>query len=322
MRKILLLLPLAVVLLFPNTGFGQAKVGTAGAQFLEIGVSARAMGMGEAFLGVADDASVLYYNPAALSLLSQKEAIFTHIDYPAEINYEFAGLVVPAPSIAGTFGISFYMLGMDDMEVTGYYSRTGIDTVRNTGQTFTAKDYALGVSYGAGLTDRFSLGITLKYIAQYIEEESATGWAADIGTYYDTGFRNFKICMALANFGPDMKFIEEPYPLPIDFRFGTSIDVINSASSQLTFAAQASHPNDNLEKYNFGLEYWYNSMFAVRAGKKFNYDYYDESDAFGGMTFGAGARLMISDYQLALDYAYQDLGWLDSVNRFSLGLKF
>lgn len=315
MRKILLLLPLAIVLLIPNMSFGQAKVGTAGAQFLEIGVSARAMGMGEAFLGVADDASVLYYNPAALSLLGQKEIILTHIDYPADINYEFAGLAIPTPSFAGTFGISFYMLGMDDMPVTGYNSRTG-------GQTFTAKDYALGISYGAGLTDRFSLGVTLKYIAQYIEKESAMGWAADIGTYYDTGFRNFKICMALANFGPDMKFIEEPYPLPIDFRFGTSIDVVNTASSQLTFAAQGSHPNDNLEKYNFGLEYWYNSMFAIRAGKKFNYDYYDESDTFGGMTFGAGAKFMLSDYQLALDYAYQDLGWLDSVNRFSLGLKF
>jgi hypothetical protein len=320
MKKILLILPLAAVLLIPSIGYGQAKVGTAGAQFLEIGVSARAIGMGEAFLGVADDASVLYYNPAGLSLLTQKEAMFTHIDYPAEINYEFAGLVLPAPQFAGTFGISFYMLGMDDMAVTGYNSRTG--TFGGTGQTFTAKDYALGFSYGAGLTDRFSLGLTVKYVAEYIEEESAVGWAADIGTYYDTGFRNFKICMALTNFGPDMKFIEEPYPLPIDFKFGTSIDVVNSASSQLTFAAQGSHPSDNLEKYNFGLEYWYNSMFAVRVGKKFNYDYYDESDTFGGMTYGAGARLMISGWQLALDYAYQDLGWLDSVNRFSLGLKF
>jgi hypothetical protein len=320
MRKIFLLLPLAAVLLLPNTGFGQAKVGTAGAQFLEIGVSARAMGMGEAFLGVADDASALYYNPASLSLISQKEVLFTHIEYPAEINYEFAGLVFPAPSLGGSFGASFYMLGMDDMAVTGYNSRTG--TIGNTGQTFTARDYALGLSYGAGLTDRFSLGVTLKYIAQYIEEESATGWAADLGTYYDTGFRNFKICMSLANFGPDMKFIDESYPLPIDFRFGTSIDVINSASSQLTFAAQASHPNDNLEKYNFGLEYWYSEMFALRVGKKINYDYYEESDAFGGMTFGAGARFMVSELQLSLDYAYQDLGWLDSVNRFSLGLKF
>jgi hypothetical protein len=128
--------------------------------------------------------------------------------------------------------------------------------------------------------------------------------------------------MVLANFGPDMKFITEPYPLPIDFRFGTSIDVLNTSNSRLIFAAQGSHPNDNLEKYNFGLEYWFNDMFALRTGKKFNYDYYDEDDAAGGMTFGAGARVPISSIMVSVDYAYQDMGWLDSVNRFTFGLKF
>ena len=88
-----------------------------------------------------------------------------------------------------------------------------------------------------------------------------------------TGFRNFKICMVLANFGPDMTFIEEPFPLPIDFRFGTSIDLINTETSRMIAAAMGSHPSDNLEKYNFGLEYWYNDMFALRFGKKFNTDF-------------------------------------------------
>jgi hypothetical protein len=128
--------------------------------------------------------------------------------------------------------------------------------------------------------------------------------------------------MTLANFGPDMKFITEPYALPIDFRFGTAIDVIDIPNSRLTFAAQASHPNDNLEKYNFGLEYWFNNMFALRVGKKFNYDYYEESDFGGGMTFGAGAKLPISTHNLTIDYAYQDMGWLDSANRFTLGFRF
>ena len=316
MKKILLLLPLAVLLLVPNISYGQAKVGTAGAQFLEIGVSARAMGMGEAFLGIADDASVLYYNPGALPLISQREVILTHIDYPAEINLEYAGIVYPMPNLGGAVGVSFTMLGMDDMNVTDYSSADG------TGQTFTANDYAVGFAYGAGLTDRFSVGINLKYIAQFIEEESAQGWAADIGTYYDTGFRNFKICMVLANFGPDMTFIDEPYPLPIDFRFGTSIDVINTSSSRMIFAAMGSHPSDNLEKYNFGVEYWYNDMFALRFGKKFNVDYYPESDFEKGLTYGAGLRIPISTSQLSVDYAYQDLGWLESVNRFTLGIRF
>ena len=316
MKKIVLLLPLAVLLLWPNLSFGQAKVGTAGAQFLEIGVSARAIGMGEAFLGVADDASALYYNPGGLSLLTQKEVIFTHIDYPADIKYEYAGYVMPAPSIVGTLGFSFAMLHMNDIDVTNY------SAPRGTGQKYTSTDYAAGLTYSAGLTDRFSVGITAKYIRQDLAGYSASGWAADLGTYYDTGFRNFKICMAIANFGPDMKFIADSYPLPIDFRFGSAIDVIQSDNSRLVLSVQASHPNDNLEKYSAGAEYWFQEKYAVRIGKKFNYDFYDKGDAGGGLTFGAGLRLPFSSYRITADYAYQDLGYLDSVNRFSLGIRF
>jgi hypothetical protein len=316
MKKIILLLPLAALLLLPGLAFGQAKVGTAGAQFLEIGVSARAVGMGEAFLGVADDASALYYNPGALSLLTKKEVIFTHVQYPAGIQYEFVGFVMPVPSLAGSFGAAFYALHTDNMPVTSYKSPRG------NGQTWTARDYAMALSYSAGLTDRFSFGITVKHITQLLAVYKATGWAMDLGTYYDTGFRNFKICMAISNFGPDMEFISEEYPLPIDFRFGTAIDVVQTENSRLVAAVQASHPNDNLEKYNAGLEYSFNDMFALRFGKKFNYDYYDKGKNSVGLTFGAGAAFNLSSYRLNVDYAYQDLGYLDGVNRFTFGFRF
>ena len=206
MKKFVLILPLAVLLLYPSLSFGQAKVGTAGAQFLEIGVSARAIGMGEAFLGVADDASALYYNPGGLSLLTQKEVAFTHvITLPASI-MSSSGWSCRLRSLAGTFGAAFYMLTMDDIPVTNYKYPSG------TGQTFTSSDYAFGLTYSAGLTDRFSVGITAKYITQLLATYKATGWAADLGTYYDTGFRNFKICMSIANFGPDMTFITRFLP--------------------------------------------------------------------------------------------------------------
>jgi len=316
MKKYVLLLPLAALLLWPSLSFGQAKVGTAGAQFLEIGVSARAIGMGEAFLGVADDASALYYNPAGLSLLTKNEVVFTHIEYPADIQYEFVGFVMPVPSLAGSIGAAVYALHMDDIKVTDY------SAPRGTGQTYTSTDLAAGLTYSAGLTDRFSVGMTIKYISQYLAGYKATGWAADLGTYYDTGFRNFKICMTIANFGPDMKFITDSYPLPIDFRFGTAIDVLQTDRSRLIASVQASHPNDNLEKYSGGLEYWLNDMFALRMGKKFNYDYYEKDDFGGGITFGAGLKAPLMGVLLTVDYAYQDLGYLDTANRFSLGVKF
>ncbi|MCJ7507099.1 MAG: PorV/PorQ family protein, partial [candidate division Zixibacteria bacterium] len=244
-----LLLGCMLFLLLPALAFGQAKVGTAGAQFLKIGVSARAVGMGEAFLAISDDASAIYYNPAGLVQLNGLEVMASHIDYPAGINYEFLG--VAYPRFGGVWGLGFYMLNTGDMPLTDYFSPLDEDPY-SSGQTFTAKEYALALSYGVSLTDRFSVGLTFKFIDELYEEERASGWAADAGTLYNTGFRGFKIAMAISNFGPDLKFIELSHPLPMNFKFGGSMDVIKSGSHKATIGLEGSHPNDNLEKFNGG----------------------------------------------------------------------
>jgi long-subunit fatty acid transport protein len=330
MSKNTLIAALAILLCLPVFAFGQAKVGTAGAQFLKIGVSARSAGMGDAFIGVANDASALYYNPAGIANLENREIAATHIEYPADIQYEFIGLVWPTPQWYGAIGLATYWLHTDDMLKTDYRHPRG------TGQTFSAADMAMAFTYGASLTDHLSIGLSFKYINQLLETERAHGWATDAGIYYQTGYRDFKLCMMLANFGPDMKFIEETYPLPMDFRFGSSINIIQSDMNKLTFALQASRPNDNLERFNGGLEYWYNDMFALRVGKKFNYDFgkngflqsggFDDRQSFSGLTsgitFGGGIKVPVSSYALQVDYAYQDMGFLDTVHRVTLDLKF
>ena len=193
----------------------------------------------------------------------------------------------------------------------------GHGTMAGTGRDFSYQDLAMSMSYGRYLTDRFSLGVTVKYIGEKAGNyASANGWSADVGTSYDTGFRNFKIAMVIMNFGPDLKFIERAYPLPINFKFGGTIDVVQSTSNVLTLAAEGSHPSDNLEKYNAGLEYTFQDRFSLRGGYRFNYD----SD---GLTFGAGLRLPFAkDREIRVDYAYQDMGLLNQAHRFSLGIAF
>jgi len=315
MRKILTLpLILFLLSLLPGLCFGQAKVGTSGAQFLEIGVSARAVGMGEAFIGLVDDASAVYYNPAGLTQLEDREVILTHVDYPADINYEFAGLAYPTPRFGGVWGLAFYALDAGDMDRREPL-KAGLGGVAITGETFSAKDYALAVSYARNLTDRFSLGITFKFLEELYEEERASGWGMDIGTLYRTGFRGFKIAMVLSNFGPDLKFILEDYPLPINFKFGGCIDVFTQDQHRAVFNLEGSHPSDNLERYNAGLEYWYKNMFALRVGQKFEYD-------TGGFSAGGGVRFGLGNHNLKLDYGYHDFGYLDNIHRFSLGFNF
>ncbi len=302
----------------PSQVAAQAKVGTTGAQFLELGVSARAMGMGEAFTAVANDVSAVYYNPAGLTALLGREVMLTYIDMPADVQYGVAAVGFPLESIGGVLGIGVYALTSGEM--VEYTYAMGVDDpssgVQGTGRTFAWNDFAVSASYGRYLTDRFSIGFSLRYIGEFVHDYSASGWSADVGTSYDTGYRGFKLAMAITNFGPDMQFIDKDYPLPISFRFGGTINVVESMDHVVTMAAEGSHPSDNLEKYNAGLEYVFKDMFSLRVGGRFNYD-------TDGFTAGAGFRLPYGDDgEIRFDYAYQDFGMLTEVHRFTMAFAF
>ncbi len=317
-KSVLLSIILAVCLAMAMSSsvMGQAKVGTTGAQFLELGVSARAMAMGEAFTAVVDDISAVYYNPAALTTLFGKEATFTYINMPADVGFGFVGAGLPLESVGGVVGVGIYGLTSGDIIETTYERGVVSPTLAGTGRTFAWRDMAVGLSYGRYLTDRFSIGFSVKYINESVHDYSSNGWSADVGTIYDTGFRGFKIGMAITNFGPDMRFINVNYPLPINFKFGASINVIEQVDHYVTIAAEGWHPSDNLEKYNVGVEYVFKDMFALRAGSRFNYD-------VDGLTAGGGIRVPFNEEQeISIDYAYQDFGILTQVHRFSLSFAF
>jgi hypothetical protein len=305
----------ACVALLPGLAWSQAKVATTGYQFLEIGVGARAIGMGEAFVALADDASAIYYNPAGLTQLSGPQATFDYVRYVADIDYAFAGIAFPAGSIGGYFGVGLYALDAGDILKTTY-----ADPYGKSGEYFGFQDFAATFSYGRNLTDRFSVGTTVKLITEKLEQFRSIVWAADVGTSYNTGYRGFTISMVISNFGPDghvthptIDYPADDTPLPINFKFGSSIRMIDGGVHKAILAAEGSHPADNLEKYQAGVEYWYNEMFALRVGGKFNYD-------IGGLTAGAGLRLPWGDRDLRVDYGFQEFGVLGDNHRWSVTL--
>ena len=84
----------------------------------------------------------------------------------------------------------------------------------------------------------------------------------------------------------------------------------------VTFAAEGSHPSDNLEKYNAGLEYTFLERFTLRGGSRFNYDE-------DGFTAGGGIRVPFGEEsEIRFDYAFQDFGVLTEVHRFTMSLAF
>lgn len=301
---------LALLVILPGQAFGQAKVGTAGAKFLDIGISARAMGMGEAYGAIANDVSAVYYNPAGLTQIYSREAMFTHIDYPADINFEFAAIALPWEAASGVVAIAFYNLRSGDIPLTTYAHPEG------TGEQFQANDYAITFTYSRNLTEHFSLGTTIKALGEYYDNESATGWAADVGTIYDTGYRGFKIAMSIVNFGPDMKMIQQEYPLPINFKFASSFNFVESPDHLAVFALEGAHPSDNLEQYNAGIEYWFRDKFSLRVGNRFNYD-------TDGFTAGAGLKWPFGETsEIRVDYSFQEMGDLREIHRFSFAFAF
>jgi hypothetical protein len=211
--------------------------------------------------------------------------------------------------VGGHVGWAYY--GLD----AGRIDRTNYSFPYGDGTTFGAKDYALSVSYGRFLTDRFSVGMTFKLVDELLEIERASGWSADVGTIYNTGFRNFKITMMIANFGPNMKHISEDFPLPIEFRFGGAVDFLDNPSHHATLAVEGSHPSDNRERYAMGVEYMFNDFAVFRIGNRFQRD-------LGGLSAGGGIAFDMLGLGARLDYSYQDFGALDKIQRYGLTLDF
>ncbi|RMH71626.1 MAG: hypothetical protein D6675_06335 [Gemmatimonadetes bacterium] len=315
MKKGIMLLSLLLTLmfLFPTSALALDKVAQSGVQFLKIGVGARAVGMGEAFVAVADDPTALYWNPAGLVNVEGKAFTVSYNKWIAETTHSFVGYAQYFPGL-GTFGISFVNFSVGEIDET----EPGIGL---TGRTYGASDFMAGLSYSRRLTDKFSVGGTLKMINSYIADESAAGWAADVGTLYDTGFRTIRLGMVIQNFGGDIKYIGEDTPLPITFKAGVAMDLLNRDAHAVTGSIEMRHPNDNAETVQMGGEYWFNNMVATRLGYRYNYD-------AGGLTAGFGVRLDIGGSQFELDYSYTDMGeylgpnFGDNPQRIGATLKF
>lgn len=308
----------------PTVLGGASRAGTAGAQFLQIGVSARSAGMGETVVAFVEDASSAYYNPGALALINQRQAFFNHTNLSAGLAHFFGSYVQPVNGI-GTFALSAIVLTSGDIPVTVAFQGP-------TGENFSVSEIGLGLSYSRRLTDRFSLGGTGKLIAEDLAGFNSRSVAFDVGTLYQMGFRHAKLGMSVTNFGPDISFGNESsigfksqsFPMPITFRFGLAVDLMYSERNKLWLAAQLHQPNDNLRSQSLGVEYGYNNLFFVRGGWKIDEENEGpDKDGFAEtVSLGAGLNLSVSGISGKFDVAWSQMTYIEDLVRFSILLGF
>ena len=291
------------------------KVGTFDGQFLKITVGARAAGMGNAFVAVADDASSLYWNAAGIARIDtdKSELSLNHANWIADMSFDQIGYVFHVKRIPGAFGVSARALSMNPMVETTAYQP---DPVTGTGRTFDAGMMTVGLTYARSFTDKFSAGLTGNFINEGLAEFSQQTYSFDVGTLYDVGAFGMKIGMTISNIGSQISFIDREARIPAMFRVGSSLALMQRADQQIVGSFEFSHPPDNAERLNIGAEYMFKNFVFVRGGYNINYD-------AEGVAGGAGFHFPVSVAGEAnLDYAYTDMRDLGGVHRLSLTFEF
>ncbi len=319
---------LVLIAVLSSTGFAQKKVAQAGLTFLKVGVGARAAAMGESYTAVANDANSIFWNPAGLTSIEDHEIALSYTDWIADLKHQSMAGAWHFENI-GTFAVS--LVYMDYGEPINYTRRNDSETGFEIGSTFSPLEYVAGIGYSRQFTDKFSMGVHIKYAYQGLGVSTVTSGteskdvsnevsalAVDFGTMYLTGIKDLRFAVSISNFSKDLKYQEEAFQLPLTFRMGLAMSVWNVENQSISLSVDAIHPRDFSEQVHSGVEYWYNDLFALRGGYKYNND-------AKGLTFGAGLNYQISESAgtLVIDYAYSAFSDIfGAVNRFSLGYKF
>ena len=238
-----------------------------GSLFLTINPGARSNAMGEAQIGVANDAYATYYNPAGLTNLSSKEFSFMHTSYLPnlvdDMSYDFLTFAMPFRE-GEALGGHFTYLNLGDQVST--------DANGNELGSFSSYMYALNLSYAKQIDDTSSWGVNGKYFYQELAvinslDASSGSFALDVGYFKHNAMDNpnLKLGAVLTNVGPGVSFDDgEEDPLPTRLGLGLSLLTLEG---QATVAFDLNYElNDQTVVTNLGAEYYLVEDFALRAG--------------------------------------------------------
>jgi hypothetical protein len=332
--------------LIPAGAAAQSKVGTTAAQFLGVPVGARAIAMGGAYVAANQDVSSIYWNPGAVVQSGRSEFSFVNTDWLVGTKFRWFGLVL---NLDGDNAIGASITDMD----YGQGDVTTVASPEGTGETWSAADLAVTLSYSRRLTDKFSIGGSVKYVNQRVYNESASTVAFDAGLLYVTDLNGLRIGMSMSNFGGDMTLSgrdllsrvdtdpnnsgsnktlvaylkTDAWPLPLLFRVGAAMDVVKNDEVTATVAVDALRPNDDFESINLGGEVGWRNVFFIRGGYQsmFKGGQAPLSSDRGqeGLTLGAGLQYQFEGFAaLSFNYAFQKFGLFGNLNTIALSIGF
>ncbi len=303
---------LLLTILFQSSCFAQGSGNKYSGEFLAIGVGGRPLGMGGAYVSMANDVSAGYWNPGALSMINYPQMILMHDErFGNLVNYDYGAVAIPFGTNT-SIGLSIIRLGVDnvpdtrnaliDLMGTGYFvPGDRIDYSKIT--FFNAADWAFMVTYSKRQNEKLSYGVNMKIISESLAEGSAWGIGFDAGAVYSIR-PNFRI-------GANLMDITTTYLawntgtkelITPTAKVGSSYDIPIFGTGRITPAmdfdvrfenrqyASLAHVGPVSVDMHAGLEYGFKDLFAIRVG------YNDVKQ----LTLGAGIKLP----KLNIDYSF------------------
>lgn len=323
---------LTLGLLIPFRIVSGAEVGKYAGEFMAVGVGARPLGMGGAYVAIAGDVWAAYWNPAGLTSLAYPEISVMHSErFAGVVNYDYAGVAVPYGPRA-TLAVSVTRVGVDDIPVTAlpneelrrgevYQTEDGrwVRNVPYVVRTISDAEWAtyLSLAKSAG---SWSWGLNAKFVYKGIGDNSAWGLGFDVGARrklggnlwfganlqdatttvlsWDTGRR--ELIVPTLRLGLGGQWAARFW----DLRVTPALDLETHFEGR-DFAAQMNLGPASADVHA-GIEVQVRNTFSLRLG----------SDV-GHFTAGVGIYLP----RLAIDYAFLSHRYLGDTHRISLRLR-
>lgn len=265
-----------------QTALNNTAYGTTSAEFLLLGAGARGAALGGAFASIATDVTALYWNPGGFAQLERPSLSASTYTYLADTRYSWVGIGFPLDGGQSAIGFHGATFGFSDQKVY-----TVDDPEGALGATYSVAETYMAATYSRNFSDRFSAGITGKFISDKLGDASGSAVAFDFGTSFHAmvggthpiraSFVIQNLGSTIAHSGPGLDvainrapptgqqdIAQEPAPgrlrskdfgLPVMFRVALAFDFVNSASSRVTLLSEFNQPNNNSATAGGGLEW-------------------------------------------------------------------
>lgn len=328
MRKLLLLIVSGLLVIDAGS---QTLGGNAAFTFLNNSVGARTAALGGLNItGISNDVSLAFQNPALLRPIHHGQISSTFNSWVAGIsNYSLvAASQIPSISCVAGIGVNYY----------NYGTLTQTDAAGNILGQFRPMDYVVQGMISKQYKERFTGGITVKYIQSNYGMFRSSGIAVDVGVVYRDSAAGWQASVLVKNMGTQLSSYapgaarEE---IPFDLQAGISKRLAN-APFQFSITARQLHRlttlyNDTsfraaegeinytsvstlqkvLSHLTIGVQVYPHEKLELMAGYSFRrraeLNVFNQVAGLNGFTFGTALQLKKMHIQYATGFYQRNL---------------